>query len=184
MAKQGDHVKLVNALDNKFADELQPLYNIDIQFGKSPKHGVKCGAITVFRLNTVDLNFDDKYDMSKVNAGVLQEIQDEANKTTEVMHQDPILFRETDGRWVGWALDKSLEMYDRYGGGARITVKCPRLRIIQRRSSKEIARLRGSPRDLFSVAWDIDRLLSGNFAYDPWTKKIRRGRIDARTGKR
>ena len=184
MPAHGDHVKLVNALDNKFSDELQPLYSIDIQFGKSPKKGVKCGAITVFRLNMVDMNFDDKYDLTKANSAVLQEIQDEANRATEVMHQDPILFRETDGRWIGWALDKSLELYDRFGGGARITVKCPKLRIIQRRSPKEISRLRSNPRGLFPVVWDIDRLLSGGFAYDPWTKKIRRGRIDAITGKR
>ena len=184
MPALGDRAKLITALDNQFAEDLVPLYNIDVQFGKSPKRGIKCGAITVFRMNSVDMNFSDKYDLSKVNAETLRAVQDEANRATEVMVKDPILFRETDGQWIAWALDKALELFDRHGGGARITVKCPKLRITQRRSPKTIARLRSSPRDLFPVVWDIDRLLEGGFAYDPWAKKIRRGRVNAKMSKR
>ena len=51
MSGPGDRAKLVNALDNQLADELQPLYSIDVQFGKSPKMSRgrerKCGCLEI-----------------------------------------------------------------------------------------------------------------------------------------
>lgn len=182
----GQKAKLVNALDNAAAEDLVPLYSIDVYFGKSDK-GVKCGGITIFKLNNVDLRFTEKYDLLKIDSKSkkeMEEAQNWADKQTEVMQRDPIFFREPDGQWIGWALEKTLALYDELGGSCRIAVKCPRLHIKQTRSSSEISRLRANPRELFSVAFDIDRLLNDNYAFDPWTKKIRRGRINAMMSKR
>jgi hypothetical protein len=170
------------------ADDLVSLYRIEVQVGRGLKSGVKAGAIVVFKLNTVDMNFEKslnpkRYDPEKV-ARVQQEMQDEVNKQTEMMHSDPIYFKETEGRWLPWALDKALEMYDRYGGAATIKLKCPKLKISVTRSAKEIASMRSSPLDLFPVIRDIDQLLERGYSYDPWSEKIRRGRISAGMSKR
>lgn len=183
---QGDKAKFLTVLDNQMADDLQPLYSIDIMLSKS-QSGVKCGGITVFKMNLVDFKMPGKYDFTKQNQGLAKEIEaakQAANRQTEIMDRDPILFKETEGRWVIWALERAMEIYDEVGGTARIAVKCPRLRIEQRRSSKQVAALRSDLRSLFPVAWDIDRLLSGDFTYDPWTKKIRRGTINAEKARR
>jgi hypothetical protein len=188
MPAPGQRAKLVNVLDNQMSDDLVPLYRVEIQVGKSPKQGVKCGAIVVFKLNSVDLDFKKSLDPSKYDpekaARVQQEIQDEINKQTETMHVDPIYFKETEGRWLPWALDKALELYDRFGGNASIKLKCPKLKISVTRSAKDVARLRSTPRELFPVIQDIDQLLEKGYTYDPWGKVIRRGRISAEMGKR
>ena len=100
------------------------------------------------------------------------------------MHIDPIYFKETEGRWIGWAIDKALELYDSYGGSAKVALKCPRLRIRSVRSPKEVARLRASPQGLFPKVKDIDQLLEKGYKWDPWNNVVRRGRIDAILGKR
>ena len=97
--------------------------------------------------------------------------------------KDPVYFKETDGRWLPWAVKKSLDLYDSFGGNASITLKCPKLRIRVKRSSKEVAKLRGSHEGLFPVVRDIDQLLSRGFNFDPWSKVIRRGEISAGKGK-
>lgn len=189
----GDKAKLLNILDNQRADQsgLQPMYSIEITVGKSPKLGVKCGAISVFRLNSVAGDFADKLDPKKFKPENLaqarakaQELEDELNKQTEVMHQDPIMFKETEGRWLPWAIDKSLELYDRFGGSAKISLKCPKLKIRVVRSPKEVASLRSTPRELFPVIRDIDVLLEKGYAHDPWRNVVRRGRIGADMAKR
>lgn len=181
----GQKAKLVTLLDNKAADELIPMYSIEINLERSPEQRVKCGAIVVFRLNTVDLNLEKalRTPEGQSVSQTLREMQDEVNKQTSVMHMDPIYFKETEGRWVGWALDRALELYDQLGS-AKIIVKSARLRIRQERSSREIASMRSDPRKLFEAAWGIDALLDKGYAYDPWTQSIRRGRISAEASKR
>jgi hypothetical protein len=180
---------LLNVLDERMADDLQPLYSIEISLGRSPKKGVKCGAIVIFKLNSVDLNLDKTFDPTVYDPSVVeraQEIQDEVSKQTEVMWCDPIYFKETEGRWIEWAVNKALELFDKapISGNAKLSMKCPQLRVNVFRSRKEVTKLRGSHRKLFPVAADVDRLLSGGYSYDPWTKKIRRGRISAEMSKR
>lgn len=187
MGFTGEKLKLVNALDNQFADELQPLYSIDIILAQATKTKVKCGAITVFKMNLVDLKLDGRYDLTKTNTALQTEIErarEEASRQTEIIYRDPILFKETEGRWISWAIDHALQIFDELGSCARISIKCPRLKIEQRRSAKQVLALRHNPRELFSVARDIDRLLSGNFNYDPWNHIIRRGPIDAAAAKK
>lgn len=187
MSFTGEKLKLVNALDNQFADELQPLYSIDIILTQASKTKVKCGAITVFKMNLVDMKLDARYDITKTSTSVQAEIErarEEASRQTEFLYRDPILFKETEGRWINWAVDHALQIFDDLGSCARISIKCPKLKIEQRRSARQVMALRHNPRELFSVALDIDRLLSGNFNYDPWNNIIRRGSIDAASAKR
>ena len=161
----GEKAKLLNLIDNDRADRtaLTAMYSIEITVGRSPKLGVKCGAISVFKLNEVAKNFEDLLDPKKFKPGNeledrrrAQEIADEVNTQTEVMHQDPIMFKETEGRWMPWAIDKALELYDRFGGSAKISLKCPKLRIRVVRSPQDVARLRSNARELFPVVRDID----------------------------
>lgn len=178
----GERAKFLTVIDNQMADEMQPLYTIDVMLTKASKTGIKCGAITVFRMNMVDLKFPEKYDFTKADPKFLAEMERakrEASQQSEEMYRDPTLFKETEGRWVSWALDKAISLYDELNGCARITLKCPKLRIEQRRSAKQVAALRSNMRELFPVAYDIDRLLSGEFSYDPWSRQIRRGSIGA-----
>jgi hypothetical protein len=189
----GEKAKLLDLIDNGRAERaaLQPMYSIEITVGKSPKLGVKCGGISVFRLNSVAQDFEDKLnpkdfkpeDLVRAQARA-QEIQDEVNSQTEVMHMDPIMFKETEGRWLPWAIDKALSLYDRFGGSAKISLKCPRLRIRVERSPRDVARLRGNVHELFPVVRDIDVLLEKGYAHDPWRNVVRRGRIDAEMAKR
>lgn len=187
MGFTGEKLKLVNALDNQFADELQPLYSIDIILSQASKTKVKCGAITIFKMNLVDLKLDPRYDITKASTAVnleMERAREEASRQTEFLYRDPILFKETEGRWIHWAIDRALQIFDELGSCARISMKCPRLKIEQRRSAKQVLALRNDPRELFSVARDIDRLLSGNFNFDPWNNIIRRGPIDAFSAKK
>lgn len=182
----GDKAKFITALDNQMAEEMQPLYSIDVMLSRTSK-GVKCGAISVFKMNLVDFKMPEKYDFTKTGDHLMREMDDlkkAASQQTEVMDRDPIFFKESEGRWILWSLEKAISLYDECGGMARISVKCPKLRVEQRRSAKQVAALRSDLRQLFPVAWDIDRLLSGDFTYDPWTKRVRRGAISAEKAKR
>lgn len=189
----GEKAKLLNLIDRDRADRaaLQALYSIEITVGKSPKLGVKCGAITVFRLNAVAENFADKLDPKNFRPEDLasaqrraQEIEDEINTQTETMFQDPVMFKETEGRWLPWAVDEALRLYDRFGGSASISLKCPKLRIRVVRRPEEVAAKRSQADALFPVIRDIDQLLDRGYAHDPWRNVVRRGRIGADMAKR
>ena len=189
----GQKAKLLNLIDSEQASraDLQPLYTIDITVGRSPRLGVKCGAISIFKQNQVAKDFEDKLNPANFKPDDLvrakaraAEIESEVNSHTEIMSQDPIMFKETEGRWLPWAVDKALELYDRFGGSAKISLKCPTLRIRMTRSPQEIARLRGDPRMLFPVLRDIDQLLAKGYSHDPWSNQVRRGRISADMAKR
>jgi len=176
----GNRLSLLNMLDRQMADDIEPIYTIELAFAKSPLKKVKAGAICVFKQTQMELpQLDGKVDPMK-----LREAEREASKQTESLYLDPIYFRQPEGRWVPWALEKVIALYDQVGGSARVIIKAPQLKIRQAVSSKSVAHGRSDLRTLFSAAWDIDKLLDKNFAYDPWTKKIRRGRIDAATAKR
>lgn len=187
----GAKTQLLTLLDNEQSTKasLVPLYSIDILLSKSPTLGVKCGAISIFRLNKVASDFESKLkDTGSVDPRHVQakaeELEAELNSQTEIMERDPILFRETDGRWITWAIDTALQHFDRVGGSAKVSLKCPKLRIKVVRSPSEVAKLRGEPEALFPVIRDIDRLLSADFSFDPWRKVVRRGRIGADMAKR
>lgn len=187
MPAPGERAKLISALDNQMAKDLEPLYRIEVQVGRSPQKGVKCGAIVVFRFNTIEMDFERKLNPHKYDPHVMQraqEIQNEINKQTEVMHTDPEYFKETEGRWLPWAIDRALELYDRHGGNASIALKCPQLRIKMKREPRQIASMRSNPRELFPILADIDALLERGFNFDPWSDQIRRGRISAEMSKR
>ena len=186
----GQKARLLNLIDNEKADLVQPLYSIDITVGISPAQNVKCGAITVFRLNKVAQDFEDKLNPKDFSPDSLKhaqaraaEIQKEVNSQTEVMHQDPIFFKQTEGRWIEWAIEKAFEISDRLGA-AKISVKCPKLRIKVVRSPSQVAEMRSRPADLFPVIRDIDALLDKGYAFDPWSETTRRGRIGADLAKR
>ena len=189
MAAPGEKAKFVNLLDRQAADDLKPLYSIEIALMKSPKHGVKCGGIAVFKLNDVTTDMEEALktpDPRKLRDQrmALQEVGNAVNQMTDVMFRDPIYFKEPEGRWIGWAATKALAIFDQLNGNAKIVVKSAKLRIRQEVPRSKIVSLRANPRDLFSVLWDIDRLLEKNFEYDPWTTEIRRGRIGADLAKR
>jgi hypothetical protein len=188
MPAPGERAKLVNALDNQMSDELglEPLYRIEVAVALSQK-GVKAGAIVVFRLNNIEMDFESKLNPKKFDPKVIEkanEMQDFVNKQTEVMFRDPEYFKETEGRWLPWAMDRALELYDQFHGNASIALKCPQLKVRRVRSPKAVANLRSNPRELFPEVSDIDALLERGFNYDPWSKTIRRGRINAEMSKR
>ena len=140
---------------------------------------MKCGAITVFKNNSIDLSANPLL----VDTAKLQEMEKEMSKQTEVMFQDPIKFRADKGQWIDWAMAKTLELYDKFNG-ATVIVKAPRLKIKERRSSAAVAASRSDLRELFGSLKDIDQLLGGDFKWDPWSQTIRRGEVNRDKGKR
>jgi len=181
MSAPGDKAKLVNMLDNSLAEAtgLQSVYKIEIILSRSPKNGVKCGAICVFRNNSIDLAVNPM----TVDTEELQALQEDLNNQTEVMFMDPVKFRADQGKWISWAMDEALRLYDRFGG-ATIIVKAPRLKIKQKRSSGSVSSGRSDMDKLFPCLRDIDRLLTDNFKWDPWSKTVRRGDVNAKKGGR
>jgi len=180
MAAPGEKAQLLTALDNHAAENLQPLYIIDLQLEKSPR-GVKCGGITVWKLNDEDFGLD-------LDEGELKE-RLEASRTgmeswTEKIWRDPVLFRETDGRWIPWALRECLALFDKLNGDACVRVKSSRLKFRQVVSAHDIRVRRSNLRQLFAPVFDADRLLDAGYRYDPWSDSVRRGRISAKLGKR
>lgn len=176
----GHRLQLINALDAAMADDIDPTYTIEVALAKSPRKKVKAGAIAIFKAQEIQLPDPG----STIDPRAMQEAQRAANKQTEALDRDPVYFVETEGRWISWALDQVIALYDSLGGNARVILKAPQLKIRQVVSSKRIAAQRSNLRELFSVAWDIDRLLDKDFRYDPWKKVIRRGKISAAMAKR
>ena len=166
-----EKIKLLDALDRRMADDIDPTHTIELALLKSPK-GVKCGAICIFKHTVLDLRVPEKFDPI-----ALREINDMVSKQTESMYRDPEYFRETDGKWIPWALDRVIKIYDSLGGNAKIVVKCPTVKVRQQVSSKGIAAGRGDLKELFSGAFEIDRLLDRGYRYDPWLDAVRRGSI-------
>lgn len=168
----GEKAKLVNFMDKRADETFKPLYSVELTLSKSPKLGVKCGAIVIFRMNNTSLDFDPK-DPLKAKA------QEAMNEQTTVMYRDPEYFKETEGRWIPWATRRLLEIFDELGTNADVAVKCAKLRISQHFPRSAIVNGRGDVRTLFRVLFDIDKLLDKNYNYDPWSRTIRRGRIGA-----
>lgn len=175
----GSKLAFLNQTDRILADDIQPTYTIEVAFARSPEKKVKAGAIVVWKATELDLPSPDKVDPHE-----LAEARRAVEKQTEEVYMDPIYFTEKEGRWIPWALDKVLDLYDKFGGNARVILKAPTLKIRQEVSSRTIAAKRSNLQDLFHVAWDIDKLLNQNFNYDPWSKAIRRGLINAAMSKR
>ena len=174
----GDKAKLVNFVDNAMS-ELRPLYSIEMAFAKSPKRGEKCGAIVVFKLSD-----PDRMDITAPTPQMKLQMESAINEQTDMMYRDPEYFKKSEGKWVGWAIRRSLDIFDSLGTNAEISIKCPKLKIYTKIPRSEIVANRSNVDDLFKVVWDIDRLLDRGFNYDPWNKVLRRGRIDAKTSKR
>jgi len=166
-----EKIKVVDALDRQMADDVDPVYTIELALLKSPK-GEKCGAICIFKRSELNLPTPDKIDPKAI-----ADIEKELSKQTESMYRDPEYFRKSNGQWIPWALERVLKLYDSFGGNAKVVVKCPTLRVRQRVSSKSIAAGRSDLKELFSGAFEIDKLLDEGYKYDPWLKGVRRGSV-------
>lgn len=172
----GQKAKLLNVIDTAFADDLQPNYDVELAYGISPKNQVLCGAVALFKLNEVDI-LANQWDKS-TEEGFL-ELQSSLNSMTQVMYRDPEYFREDQGQWLDWSVSRALEIFDELGSNANICVKCSKLRIRQKVKRRKVLTGRSDPKKLFWTAWEIDKLLRGGYSYDPWTRTIRRGKINA-----
>ena len=171
----GKKLKIMDALDKASADSILSEHTIELVLTKSPQKEVKCGAIAVFKINPIkEIEFKDNADPREVF-----EMQKEMNNMTEAMLWDPELFKETEGRWLNWALPRVLQIFTLLNTDADVIVKSPKLKIRHKIPRKEVIAGRNEPKKLFHIAYDIDKLLSGDFSFDPWGRVIRRGRIGA-----
>ena len=185
MTLPGQKAQLINVTDQALADQqgISSIYRIEIHLTKSPEKGVLCGAISVFRNNSYDMDVNPFVDGSPSAQELAEKLKEEISTQTETRIREPIYFRETDGQWIEWALKRALDLYDEYGS-ADILVKAPKLKIREVRTSSSIAAGRSDLSRVFTTLKDIDQLLRNDFSWDPWTKTMRRGRIDAQMGKR
>lgn len=168
----GEKAKLVNILDNVQAEKasLTPTYTIEMVLSKSPTKGVKCGAIVVFKMNDLDVDV--------ASEKLAEKMKEAASELTQTMHKDPEYFRETEGRWIPWAIERCLQLFDKYKS-AEIVIKVPKLRVRHRLSMSDVNNHRSDPKKLFEAAFMADRLLDGSFGWDPWRQVVRRGIIGA-----
>jgi hypothetical protein len=168
----GEKAKLVNYIDNLQAEKssLSATYCIEVVFTKSPQKGVKCGAIAIFKMNDLDVDVASEQ--------IAQKMKEAASEMTQTMYCDPEYFKETEGRWVPWAIERAMRLYDQLGS-AEIVIKAPRLKIRHKLSSAQINSGRADMRSLFQVAFRVDELLDRNFSFDPWRNVNRRGVIGA-----
>jgi hypothetical protein len=172
----GKNLKILNALDRAAADDLSVLYTIEVILTKSVQKKVKCGALAIFKLNDIpEMDFKESADPLEIF-----QAQKELNNMTDRMYRDPEYFRESDGRWLRFALNRTLQVFDELGTNADIVIKAPKLKIKHRITRSEVLSLRHEHKKLFWVAFDIDELLDGKFSYDPWRGVIRRGDIGAK----
>ena len=104
------------------ADELVTLYSIEIALTKSPKKGEKCGAIIMFKLNNELEGIDWKKDADPRD---IFEAKKSLNEQTDMMYKDPEYFKHSEGRWVPWAVDRALQLYDQVGGADGNPGDCP-----------------------------------------------------------
>jgi len=171
----GEKAKLVNLLDNIQAEKasLTPIYSIELVITVSPKTRTKCGAIAIFKLNDLDVDLSEQ-----TPTNLKEKMQEAAKDSTQILHKDPEYFKETEGRWLPWAIERTLELYDSLGS-AEIVIKVPKLRVRHRLSSSEINKKRSDPRALFDTAFRADDLFTREYSFDPWRVSIRRGNIGA-----
>jgi hypothetical protein len=180
MAAPGAKAKFLNQTDMMLADDLQALYSIDLALAKSPKLKVKCGAITVFKTNNEQLDLNpEKFDEKSI-----VEMQQQLRDTTQVMWGDPELFKESEGKWLPWAIERMFQLFKQFNGNATFAIVCAELQIHERISKSRILKERSDPKKLFATAFEVDRLLDKDYRFDPWLKRIRRGRIGAKFAKR
>ncbi len=167
-------LKLVNLMDKYQADQLVTTHSIELVLSKSPMKNIKCGAIVVFKLKGVEgIDFSEDADPIKA-----LEVQNEMNSMTDEMLGDPILFKESDGMWLNFAIPKVLELFDKYQD-CTISIKAPKLKIRHKISRSEVLKNKHDHLKLFKTAIDISVLLD-EFQFDPWSGVIRRGEIGAR----
>lgn len=169
----GEKAKLVNLLDNVQADKasLTPTYSIELVLSRSPQKGVKCGAIAVFKMNDLDVDI--------ASEKIAEKMREAASEMTQIMYCDPEYFREPDGRWLPWAITRVMELFDKFGS-AEIVIKVPKLRIKHKLTSSDVSKGRGNTKKLFEVAFLADKLLEGDFQWDPWTGSAKRGIVGAK----
>ena len=170
--------KIVNALDKAMADNDTILFRIELLLTKSPKLGVKCGGIAVYMMAKQSEMLDFKEDINPLEKF---EMEKELNEATDTMIRPLERFKEDQGRWLNYALPRLLQIFDQdCYTNADILIKSPRLRIRHHIQRKDILRLRGNPQVLFKAAYDIDKLLTKGYQFDPWRSAIRKGAIGAK----
>jgi len=168
-----DKLDLVNLTDRMMADKAAqtPLYTIELVLAKSRIKKVKCGAVVIIKLNDVS---EVKWDESK-DARELLDAQNKLNGMTQVMAKEPELFKESDGKWIPFAIKRCMEIFKKLGTNADLCIKAPQLKVRHKMSRAEVLVKMHDERDLFKTAFIIDTLLDGDFQYDPWLREVRRG---------
>ena len=174
MNQVGNKLKLIDAMDKFQADQVVRTHSIELVLSKSSMKNVKCGAVVVFKLSNVEgIDFSENADPMKA-----LQVQEEMKQMTDEMLGDPILFKETDGMWLNFAIPKTLELFNKYPDST-ISIKAPRLKIVHKLPKEFILKHRNDHFTLFKTAFDIDVLLD-EFQFDPWSGVVRRGEIGAR----
>ena len=176
MSTNLDKAKLVNAIDKAMADNKKPTHTIELFFVKSPKKGEKCGAIVLIKMREIE-GIDWKQE--NVDPVAVLHAQNELNQMTQEMVGDPEKFKESDGKWIPFAIKRFWELFDKLDQNADLAIKAPQLKIKEKIPRNDVIAKRHMPQELFKTAFMIDLLLN-EFQYDPWRRIIRRGRIGAK----
>ena len=169
-------LKVMDALDKAMADHDQTLFRIELLLTKSPVKGVKCGGIAVYMIANQSEMLDFKEDVNPLEKF---EAEKELNEMTDVMIRPLEKFKADTGGWLNFAIPRVLEIFRELHSNADIIIKSPRLKVKHHIKRADVLKKINNPTSLFKIAFDIDKLLNGNFSFDPWSRQIRRGNIGA-----
>lgn len=174
----GQKAKLINAVDQAMADQLQTLYSIELNLAISPAKKNVCGAIVVYKLHNVMDQFDP--DKKQISDEEWNELSKHMADQTQVMEAGPFYFKaddyESPRHMLGWAIDETMRLFDQYGTNADVAIKCRSLRVKHRMSRAAVLAGVGQERELFKTAFECVKLLRMGFDYDPVTEDIHRGK--------
>lgn len=113
-----------------------------------------------------------------------QEVRDTLREATQTFLSCETFYDGEQGKNAEWALRRLLQKHASLKGTCNLAIKAPKLQAEIRRPHAAVVRSAGEPLTLFADYPKILKLLKLGFEYDPWSKSIRRGRINAEMAKR
>lgn len=177
-----EKLAFMNAVDKEAADQLAPLYTVDVVIARSKQKGNISLGFWVYRISVGGdqdlLSFDDaklrrRLDRIREEGGVIEEHV-----------EGPILVSEADGPSVLARAEVELRrLLDRYNNHCDLKVKAPSIKARCSWPKNEVRRALDSGDYAGKLRRMVDAL-RGGYRWDPWLKGARRGEISGRMSKR
>lgn len=172
--------KFLNEVDKAAADQLAPLYTLDLVLGVGPNTGNPAAGIWVYRATAGGdedlLSFDDArirayYDRMRKSGGVAEE-----------QIGDPIRI-STEGNYLANCEKALRAQIEKYNYNCDVKVKAPKLRIqVEIKKPDVLKQLNDGTFE--KLMRKVHGALLEGYQWDPWLGGARRGEISAEAHRR